>query len=69
MVLVTRGGGFADQHVADSIGQRFQTETLAIINEKLRYLLFLSRRTGNLREFGEILPNAFWFKISHISKI
>ena len=60
MVLVTRRGGLAYQHVADSVSLCFQTEALAVIDEELRYLFFLARRARDLCEFGEVLPNALW---------
>ena len=54
-------GGLADDHVAAFILKSFQTEVLRPLDEEFGDFLGMSRRTGNLGERIEVVPDALGF--------
>ena len=65
-VLHARSGGLANEHVTRRVNLRLQAKALAKIDEKLRDLLHVSRRTGNLGQRVEMTPHALRGKFEYI---
>ena len=63
LVFVAFRGGLADDHVADLLLDRLQSQTAAIVGQKITNLFLYARRTRDASKCVEIFPHLLRFQV------